>query len=190
MLGIFKKGPTLSYSGSSSHIHIDRLLREGREISIVSPYIDNYYAKIIRGMSRDRRFMIIASSIDPEARRSLGKGLPLLDLSVAFAAWLAVSCAFYYLLHSPAYLLGILLIFLIYVELKLLFFTGTRNIRLKVPRDFVHAKMYLSERQAIVGSANLTYKGTHRNVEHIEVTSDPGKVASLRKDFGRLWRKY
>ena len=62
-----------------------------------------------------------------------------------------------------------------------------RSIELRVPKGFVHAKMYIGEKTAIVGSANLTYAGMHQNVEHIDVIRDRGQIADLKKQFFSMW---
>lgn len=179
-----------SYSGSSSYRYIDRLLKRGNEIRIVSPYLDSYYATAIRRMARSKRFRILASSIDPDARKVLGRGFPVMGLALCFFTSTAASYLLYSLFQSVAYVIGVFILFLICLELSILFSTGSRNVQLKVPAEFIHAKMYIAEREAIVGSANLTYKGTHRNVEHIEIVHDQKRVDGLRRDFDRLWKAH
>jgi phosphatidylserine/phosphatidylglycerophosphate/cardiolipin synthase-like enzyme len=175
-----------SYSGSSSYRYINSLIRKGSELYIVSPYIDNYYATVIRDLSSSRRFRIISSSIDERAKSILTHNVPKSKLALYFLMSLLVSYATYFLLHTLLYPAVIMLMFVIYAAIVRLT-TGNRNVYLKIPNRFVHAKMYISEDQAITGSANLTYKGTHVNVEHIEIIRDRRRVDELRKDFLRLW---
>ena len=38
-----------------------------------------------------------------------------------------------------------------------------------------------------MGSANLTYSGMHKNIEHIEVIKEGDRIAELEKHFRQLW---
>jgi phosphatidylserine/phosphatidylglycerophosphate/cardiolipin synthase-like enzyme len=73
----------------------------------------------------------------------------------------------------------------------LLFYSAKRKKRIIIrkPEGFVHAKIYISENEAIHGSANLTYNGTHSNIEHIEIIRDNEKIAKLHSEFERMWKK-
>ena len=64
------------------------------------------------------------------------------------------------------------------------------TVKLKIPSKFVHAKMYIGDAEAIRGSANLTFKGMHKNIEHIELTSDPVQIKELEKQFWRIWSSF
>jgi phosphatidylserine/phosphatidylglycerophosphate/cardiolipin synthase-like enzyme len=68
--------------------------------------------------------------------------------------------------------------------------TGNRNISMVMPKRFVHAKMYISENEAISGSANLTYRGMHRNVEMLEIMHDKESVESMSSTFWKMWKEY
>ncbi len=64
------------------------------------------------------------------------------------------------------------------------------NLKVKVAKGkFVHEKVYIGNDIAIVGSANLTYNGMHKNVEHIDVIKDDARIRQLREHFESLWRK-
>ena len=65
--------------------------------------------------------------------------------------------------------------------------SSCKKIRLKAPKEFVHAKMYVGDETAIEGSANLTYNGMHKNVEQISVTRNEKKIAELKEQFWKLW---
>jgi phosphatidylserine/phosphatidylglycerophosphate/cardiolipin synthase-like enzyme len=66
-----------------------------------------------------------------------------------------------------------------------------KNIMLKTTgEDFVHEKLYISDSMAIIGSANLTYNGTHKNIEHIEIIRDRGEIDELKRHFNSMWGKY
>ena len=47
--------------------------------------------------------------------------------------------------------------------------------------------MYIAEHAAATGSANLTYSGMHRNVEHLSMTYSHDEIRRLEKQFWRLW---
>jgi len=62
------------------------------------------------------------------------------------------------------------------------------NLQVKVITErFVHEKLYISGNTAISGSANLTYNGMHKNIEHIEVTKDESKIREMRRHFESMW---
>ena len=66
-----------------------------------------------------------------------------------------------------------------------------KNITVKTTgEDFVHEKLYISDTVAIVGSANLTYAGMHKNVEHIQMVDDKNEITELKEHFNSLWSKY
>ena len=177
---------SISYTGKSSYKYVERLLRESRELLIVSPFIDAYYAKMLRSCGSRKRIRIISSSIDAMARKLLETGRPI----GPFLSLLFLIAAFDYL----AYLLSFLLVYILPASaiIVLIAFAAMLNndnhIELKVPKEFVHAKMYISDRECILGSANLTYRGMHLNTEHIEVKKDAVEVDRLRSEFWKIWR--
>lgn len=174
------------YAGHECYKFTEKLIQNGKEILIVSPYIDAYYAKFLNENSGGRKIKVISSSMDPEAKRILGRKKPLglllsvlvILLSVDYLAYTAGLS--YPLFLIPSVFLGLLSLFL--------FNSKRYNIELKTPSEFIHAKMYINESEAIHGSANLTYNGMHRNIEHIEIVRGRDKVARLRSEFFRLWK--
>ncbi len=77
------------------------------------------------------------------------------------------------------------------VGMTILHYSRPRRQRINVrvaSESFVHEKVYISDSSAIVGSANLTHAGLHKNVEHIEVIDDQEKVRALERHFNELWR--
>ncbi len=174
------------YNGNDAYKYIERLLKNGKNIYIVSPYIDKYYASRIKAYSSRRRFHIISSSGEKEAMDMLRKGRSPIDLAMALMAVFGVDSILYYINAFSSYLVAISVII---VAVALVSFSQSRkkNIFVMKPRGFVHAKMYISEKMAIEGSANLTYKGTHSNIEHILVTEDQKKIGELRREFWKMW---
>jgi phosphatidylserine/phosphatidylglycerophosphate/cardiolipin synthase-like enzyme len=179
-------GPDSYYAGHECYKFTERLIQNGKEILIVSPYIDAYYAKFLIEKSGSRRIRVISSSMDPKAKKILEKKRPvgmLLSILVIILSldYLSYASRLYFSLFAvPSILL---------IILSLLLFKSRRySIEVKTPAEFVHAKMYISENEAIHGSANLTYNGMHKNLEHIEVVREKEKVARLRDEFFRLWK--
>lgn len=174
------------YFGRESYRYIDGLIGGKGDVLLVSPYVDIHYADMMLGRKAPGDVYLISSSPQPGAQRRLTKGrgiLPIaayLMLSIAILAFLLLIRAGY------AYLL-IALIPLAIGAARL----GPRNgrVHLKSPRSFVHAKMYISDGVAVTGSANLTYSGTHRNVEHISMTHDPADIAELKDQFWKMWKE-
>ncbi len=175
---------SISYSGTQSHAHVERLLGNSRRLLIISPYIDSYYSDYLSRISSGKRVYVIASSISEKGRKALSSGM-----SYFGKVWLSLSFASV-LFGAGVLLLGYMPGISFFALAAILLFFGVRSrnsIRLKIPHKFVHAKMYITENGAILGSANLTFRGMHDNVEHIEVVSDPDKIKSLEKQFWEIW---
>ncbi|MCL4365291.1 MAG: phospholipase D family protein [Candidatus Marsarchaeota archaeon] len=174
------------YCGIDTHKYINGLINSAGDILIVSPYIDDYYARMLSDSGSDRRFYIIASSIEQEVSRRLsGRKSPFAVLGYMLLSMLLVSV-------STLAGLGLMLIIpsLIPAAIGLFKYSSRKqNIVLKVPRQFVHAKIYISDNMAITGSANLTYKGTHRNLEQISITYNSDEISRLRGQFWDMWHK-
>lgn len=180
-----------TYSGRDSYKYISRLLKGSSKVYIISPYIDLYYAKVLKRLSANKKIYIISSSMDDEAKKILTKrhlisplfySAVLLLLLAALLALLGnVEIAFAFTTFAFVLSVGTAIAFK---------FSKPKNIMLKVPGDFVHAKLYIGGSMAIQGSANLTYKGMHSNVEHIEVVYDKQAVKRLAEEFWRIWSKY
>lgn len=177
-----------SYSGQSSYRHVDALIRRSRRIMVISPYISNGYARMLAGRAASGAHVRVITSESSVGRGSAlkeGAGFPhakaLLFLALMDA--ISVYLGFAYTTIIISALMAIL---------GALAFKRRRdiglNMEVKVPRGrFVHEKIYLSDDMAITGSANLTYSGMHRNVEHIYVIRDQARVKELRSHFEHLW---
>ena len=185
MLNLFK---VASYSGKDSYKYVENLICSGKRILIVSPYIDLHYANFILRNSSGKKYYILSSSMDARAKSLLlGGRFPkeTVTLSVMFFLGFVLFLAINLYTYS-AYML-VMSVLAIFATLLLL---KRRNtcISVKLPKEFVHAKIYVSEGMAIHGSANLTYKGMHQNVEHIEVTREREAVDGLERQFWQLWK--
>ncbi len=173
-----------SYSGKHTYRHVERLLRRERNLMIVSPYIDDYYARYLMRHCRGKNVRVLSSSMRPEAARRLrGRDMgPAVTFAMLVAA---ANLALFFLGRAfPAFVA----ISVAAAAALVVFSYRRRNgISLRVPRDFVHAKMYVGDDMAIEGSANLTYAGMHGNVEHVSVTFDRERIVELKRQFASLW---
>jgi phosphatidylserine/phosphatidylglycerophosphate/cardiolipin synthase-like enzyme len=186
MFGIFRKERE-SYSGRDAYKYVEPLIRKAKELYIISPYIDLYYAKFLLSNRGGKKIYIISSSIDQGAMKLFaGKRdrLSLLAYIVLIAAldYAAAMLGFYlsYVLIGSGIAIAAIA-YMLSAPKKI------KGLNVKVPSSFVHAKMYVSDSAAIEGSANLTYKGMHRNVERITVVRSKDEVEKMRKEFFALW---
>lgn len=174
-----------SYTGRDCYKYTEDILRHGKEVMIVSPYIDLYYARFLKSISGNKRIRVISSSIEKDALKELSSGK---SLGLSIAAFTVILSSDY-LLHNFGLLYPVIIavsaILIIIAVLPL--FLRKSSIVIKRPNSFVHAKMYITEECAVQGSANLTYNGMHRNVEHIEITKEKEKIKALRKEFFKIW---
>ncbi|MDE1810823.1 MAG: hypothetical protein KGH66_02170 [Candidatus Micrarchaeota archaeon] len=190
---MFEKGDE-QYSGDSSYRFVDRLIKSSsKKLIVVSPYIGNTYAKLLIEEARRKKVYVVTSQSSLEYDNSVLKGIPEIGAIGRYLkplAYFSIVTAFVFLLNFSTYLLYPLLgIILIFVALSYFTYRKTKaNFMLKVSRDkFVHEKLYITDNEAIVGSANLTFSGMHRNVEHIQIVRDAKKREELEEHFERLW---
>jgi HKD family nuclease len=183
------------YSGNSSYKYINQLiLNRDKELMIVSPYISNHYTKTLLKVCGRKRIRIITSEISLGYRGSMLKNLDSKGLGgyinavLYFTALDAIVAylKFYYIVGITTVLLLISLLLAMRRRGKI-----SRNIKLKTTgKEFVHEKLYITDSVAIIGSANLTYSGTHKNIEHIEIIKDRDEIARLKSHFDSLWHRY
>lgn len=173
------------YSGKESHKYVEPLIKSSKELYIVSPYIDAHYAKFLKKNSSKKEVKVISSSLDLEAKKILtagkSKDMPIMVVMVILI--------FDYFVYQYGLLsISIMATSVLAIIIYLIFFSMVKdNIKLKIPTEFVHAKLYISNEMAIHGSANLTYNGMYKNIEHIEIVRDKQKIESLKRDFMKLW---
>ena len=184
MFGKVDLGNTYYY-GSDTHRYINDLIGKGSEVLIVSPYVDRYYAEIILEKSRDRKFYLISSSMENDVLRLFNAGSQLW-----IPAYLGLSMILLGLLLFIGATGALLLPSIAPIAIGIIKNAGKGSgVRLKVPKQFVHAKMYISEGMAITGSANLTYKGTYKNLEQINIIYNKADIDKLRNQFWGMWGK-
>lgn len=180
------------YSGSSSHKLVDGLISgPGSELLVVSPYIDNYYARALLKASKRKKVRIITSPDALEYRNSFLKSLGAQKMkgyakaTLYFSVLSAVTVCFglYYMI-APVIAITALM-FLLMLRAR-----NSTAIQLKViKKPFVHEKLYVCNGVAVTGSANLTYSGMHRNVEHVDLTRKEELVSALKDHFEELWAR-
>ncbi|MDE1871238.1 MAG: hypothetical protein KGI06_03295 [Candidatus Micrarchaeota archaeon] len=183
-----------SYSGDSSYRYVDRLIKgSGSELMIISPYISGYYARLLvkRAGSVQVRIITSESSIGKNKKllgRHLSSGIGAYMKALAFVLLLDFISAYLAFGYTTAILSAIVVILALATYMK--HAKTESNLLVKVPKGrFIHEKMYINGDTAIIGSANLTYSGMHRNIEHIEVIREPSRIGELRGHFESLWGK-
>ncbi len=185
------------YSGTDSYKYIEPLLRErGSRLIVVSPYIGADYARLIVREAGKKSVYVLTSEASrsasqEEALRILRGAERLSRRYVAIMAYLSLLLAASLVIHS--YYLALLVASVMMAFSVVLLSTSRshgRYLHLKIAGpNFVHEKLYISDTKAIVGSANLTYSGLHRNVEHIEIIRDGARRRELIAHFESLWRE-
>jgi phosphatidylserine/phosphatidylglycerophosphate/cardiolipin synthase-like enzyme len=187
----------MGYSGSDSYKFIDRLIkRHSGTLRIVSPYIGPYYAKMLVSAAMKGSVYVITSSSTGQSE-SQQTAIRILqragkrNVSKKVIAYFALLLVISFAIGSYAIIALIALLFIIalYVELRRSKHPkSASNLFLKIAtKRFVHEKLYISNLEAITGSANLTYNGTHKNIEHIEVVKDDYRIKVLSDHFSKLW---
>lgn len=181
-----------SYSGYSSYKYVDSLINlDDPELMVVSPYISNYYTRFLVRNANKKRIRIITSGSSLGYRNSLianyafgsvkgyAKAMAFLMILDAISAYLKFN-------FTTLILSMILIISAIFAYMK--YKRTNRNMQVKVAKErFVHEKLYIGKEMAIVGSANLTYNGMHRNMEHINVIKDKNEINKLKEHFEYMW---
>jgi phosphatidylserine/phosphatidylglycerophosphate/cardiolipin synthase-like enzyme len=178
------------YSGKESYKYIDRLLYSGeRSLRIISPFISAYYAKRLYRIARRKQVYIITSKAaardEKESKKLFYSPSPRLSV-IAYLALLSLIIAALGL--YPFFLITVLLLCIaIFMRIR----STNTKLHVKIVRsDFIHEKLYISDTTAITGSANLTYPGTHKNIESISITRNPEDIKRFRRHFDGLWRAY
>ena len=190
MFGLPKNQESTGYSGSESYKFVERLMRNGgNTLKIVTPFISPYYAKMLLGIARKKRiYLIVAGGADKgngEAIRMLSGGRRGINGKLALYS-VGVGAVFAYLSYYWVTALAALsFVAIMYLGLSS---RKVKNLSLKVSRGrFIHEKLYITDSEAITGSANLTYAGMHKNIEHIDVIRDQRKIDELSRHFDQLW---
>ncbi len=181
------------YSGSESYRLVEPLLRSKSSLLlVVCPFITAAYARLLVGESARKEVSVITSNSEITAA-----GLKILRRGRRGSAFLKVAMyllileVIFFLLKFYLAELAVLPFIVIFVMIAALAHSAAkkRKVRVRVSEEhFVHEKIYITDSCAITGSANLTYAGLHKNVEHLEVTYDAEKIGELRSHFWELWK--
>ena len=182
------------YSGSASYREVEKLLYgRGRGLSIVSPYLSRYYVRKLAGIARRKRIRLITTAQTAKEERELVRYLGRRGASIWLKALIALLLFGVLSALAGLELLALLAMQALAIDSMLLVVSAARRkprIEVRFVRGvFVHEKLYISERQAITGSANLTWSGMHKNVEHLEITGNPDKIRALANHFQELWER-
>ncbi|MGD0729438.1 MAG: phospholipase D-like domain-containing protein [Candidatus Micrarchaeaceae archaeon] len=182
-----------SYSGESSYTYVDKLVKnKDKELMIISPYISNYYTRMLLKQANSKRIRVITSESsmsyrDSKLSKLVVSGIKGYIKAIIFLIILDIISIYLQFNYTTIALSAIILILSLFSYLR--HKNQKRNLQVKVIRNkFVHEKMYIAKDTAIIGSANLTYKGMHKNVEHIEIIRDKEKINSLKTHFEEMWR--
>ncbi|MDE1865924.1 MAG: hypothetical protein KGH94_04790 [Candidatus Micrarchaeota archaeon] len=182
------------YSGSDSYRHVEPLLFDrGKELLIISPYIGMRYARKLVGIGRRKRIKIVTSRYSQDVvayiRRhsryllyGYAKAVSLLAIGAFVSAYFSFYAIAIFAAAGAALISG-----MGYVMYRL-----SRNSQIEARisyRRFVHEKAYISDCAAVVGSANLTYSGLHKNVERVEIITDQDRIEGLRTHFFEIWER-
>ena len=178
-----------SYEGIDSYRRVEPLLNGGgTRLMIISPFISPYYSRMLLRAAGRKKIKIITSGseINRNALKAMQYGRARGYAKVLLYLFVLAAILFYFGLYAFAAVAGAA-----FAAVLGLFVAGSRRkspIDVKVMRDvFVHEKVYISDNRAVVGSANLTYSGMHRNLEHTEVIDDLQEVSRLASHFEKLW---
>jgi phosphatidylserine/phosphatidylglycerophosphate/cardiolipin synthase-like enzyme len=183
---------SILYSGDSSFRYVDKLIKEnGKELMVISPYLSGYYTKMLANASQKKHVRVITSGSSAGYRDSIIGNYAVGSLkghikAIIFLAILDMISVYLNFIYTTIILT--LLIAIIALIAYARYCATSKNLKIKVIREkFVHEKLYIGDNSAISGSANLTYNGMHKNIEHIEVTRDPRKIRELRSHFESMW---
>lgn len=181
------------YSGSESYKYVEPILLDGgRELLVISPYIGISYAKRLVALGRRKRVRVLTSASsevvsDYIRHRSRHALYGYLKAAVILGAGAFVS--FYFSFYMVAGLALAVAALVLLASLVAYRHSRSSDVDVRISYErFVHEKAYISDSVAAVGSANLTYSGMHKNVERVEIITDPSRVARLRAHFFDLWK--
>ncbi len=179
------------YSGSSAYLYIDRMIKSKEPtLDIVCPFISPYYARMLMRQSSRKRIRVITSNskITEQAAKMMEQGgvdpgyiKLIIYAAILLAIFVVLDLYFIYVAMIP--------VVMVLVAIPIFRMGRKKRIQVKVAQQrFIHEKLYISSNYAITGSANLTYGGTHKNVEHISVVKDREEISKLNRHFEELWK--
>ncbi len=181
------------YSGSESYRYVEPILKDGSpELLVISPYIGMGYAKMLVGLGKRKSVRVITSSYSEQVRDYINRRSRYLlygylkAIVIFFVAALVSAYFSLYLISLGALGLAGILVLVALISYRL---SRSSDIQIRTSYDrFVHEKAYISRDVAAVGSSNLTYSGMRKNVERVEIITDPERIKTLRAHFFDLWK--
>ena len=196
----------LHYSGTSSFKYIDQLIENNDDsLEIISPFISKVYIKRLVDLSKRKKIRVITSDKSPLDYKEIKK---YTKKSVLMPALIEVLIVIFYILLfnnvtiMPYVNLGVIDFFVLIIIIIINLIIAHRvkknmsirkkgtNIEFKVVKDrFIHEKLYISDSEVITGSANFTFSGLHKNIEHIDVIRSGKDIRFFKKHFDKMWRK-
>jgi phosphatidylserine/phosphatidylglycerophosphate/cardiolipin synthase-like enzyme len=181
-------------STESSYKAVEKLLfSKGRNLYIISPFVSAYYLKALKRISSRKNVYLITSessykkAVEYAGSSNYGIPKPQHAAVVAAVAVLAFILRQYIITLLAIDMFGIWASFF---SVAMLSPKKKSRMHVRIVRgNFVHEKVYISEKSAITGSANLTYSGMHKNTERINIVDDKKEIEELRRHFEDMWRK-
>lgn len=178
-----------NYEGTDTYKYIDGLLRKrSNELLVITPFLGPSYASALwKEAGKKKVYVVISNSkINSKAWKLLSHGR-LGGYARAFA-YLAVLSALLFYLKLKVFAFGTVALLAAVLLLAIIRRSKRGNLHVKISdRLFIHEKLYITDTEAISGSANLTYGGTHRNLEQIAITHDPSEIRRLKEHFWAVW---
>jgi len=177
------------YEGTDTHRYIDRLLSgRGNSLLIITPFIGPFYARMLLKESKRKDVYIIISHSDINSKAERLLTHRHVGGYVKALAYLAVLAAILYYFRITVFAIGTSAVFAAVLAMMLVSLGKRSRVWLKVASaPFIHEKLYIADAEAITGSANLTFGGTHKNLEQIEVIHDQNEIGRLREHFWSVW---
>lgn len=180
-------------STESSYKSVEKLIfSKGKSLYVISPFVSDYYLKILKRVSaRKSVYLITSGNAYENAVRISGShtfGRPKISHGFLVAAFAAL------FVFAREYVLSLLTVdvFAVWAAIFSVATLMPKRGKMKVKTirgNFVHEKMYIADDYAITGSANLTYSGMHKNTERIEILEDRKELSELKRHFAEMWKK-
>ena len=181
------------HAGSESYKYVEPILKDpSAELLVISPYMSMGYAKMLVGLGKRKRVRVITSQYSERVSDYISHrskyvlyGYAKACLAFLIAAFVSLYFSIYLAGFAALALLGLSAL-VAFIRYKL---SKNSDIEIGISYDkFIHEKAYISQSAAAIGSANLTYSGLRKNVERVEVITDPERIKSLRSHFFDLWK--
>lgn len=192
MFRLGKGSSSEGYSGSDSYRHVDGLIKgKGSFLRVITPYITADYARMLLNASKKKKVFLLVSNSPGNAESIKILGSRSRRFGLELVLWILMLGIAVMLLGLWILVPALFVIWVTTIIFTIKYGSSYPNMHLKVAKgQLVHEKLYLGDDRAIIGSANLTYSGMHRNMEHIEIISDSGKLRELLDHFDEIWAKY